>query len=138
MTAIRVRFTKPLIYVFAVSLQLILSDVSLAGDISQRELIQRLDMHDAPLILDVRKPDEFAAGHIPGAVNIPHTEIDKHLDELRGNIHNEIVVYCETGRRAGIAEGILEQAGFTKVLHLEGDMKEWRKRGLPIVSAESL
>jgi phage shock protein E len=138
MTAIRIRFTKPLIFVFAVSLQLIFSDVGLAGDISQRALIQRLDMHEAPLILDVRKPDEFASGHIPGAINIPHTEIDKHLNELRSNINKEVVVYCETGRRAGIAEGILEKAGFTKVLHLDGDMKEWRQRGLPMVSAESL
>ena len=102
-----------------------------AGEITQRQLLQRLDRNEVPLIVDVRRADEFAAGHVPGARNIPHTEIAARLDELRGNIHNEVVVYCESGKRAAIARGILEQAGFTKVLHLEGDMRSWRERGLP-------
>ena len=46
-------------------------------------------------------------------------------------MHQEVVVYCESGRRAAIAQGILERAGFTKVMHLEGDMKSWRERRLP-------
>ena len=102
-----------------------------AADITQQQLLRRLENKTAPLIVDVRRPDEFAAGHIPKAVNIPHTEIAQRLDELRPSLRKEVVVYCESGRRAAIAQGILEQAGFTKVLHLQGDMNAWRKHGLP-------
>jgi len=131
MITIRTIMAKTLILMLALGLQLPLSGIANAGDITQRELMQRLDMNEAPLIIDVRRTDEFAAGHVPGAVNIPHSEIAAHLDELRGNRHKEVVVYCESGRRAAIAQGILEKAGFTKVRHLQGDMQSWRNRGLP-------
>ena len=106
------------------------------NEISQRELLQRLDQNEALVIIDVRRPDEFAAGHVPGATNIPHTEIAARLNELGGDKHKELVVYCESGRRAAIAQGILQQAGFTNVRHLEGDMQSWRKRGLPQVETQ--
>jgi len=102
-----------------------------ADDITQRELVQRLDRNEPPLIVDVRSADEFAGGHVPGARNIPHTEIAARLDELGNDMGKELVVYCESGRRAAIAKGILEEAGFTRVRHLEGDMQSWRNRNLP-------
>ena len=131
MTASRLAIIKRIILLFTALLLLLFSDSSYAGDITQRQLLQRLDMHEAPLIVDVRRPDEFATGHVPGAINIPHIELDKRLDELNGNMNQEVVVYCESGRRAAIAQDILERAGFTKVMHLEGDMKSWRERRLP-------
>jgi len=111
--------------------QLPLAVAARADDITQRELLQRLDQNEPPLIVDVRSADEFAAGHVPGARNIPHTEIAARLDELGGDMGKELVVYCESGRRAAIAKGILEKAGFTRVRHLEGDMRSWRNRNLP-------
>jgi len=133
MTASRLAIIKRIILVSAALLLLLFSDAGYAKDISQRQLLQRLDMHEAPLIVDVRRPDEFASGHVPSAINIPHTELGKRLDELNGNKNQEVVVYCESGRRAAIAQGILEQAGFTDVMHLDGDMKSWRERHLPTV-----
>jgi rhodanese-related sulfurtransferase len=131
MTTIRTIMTKTIILVLALGIQLPLSATANAGDITQRELMQRLDMNEAPLIIDVRRNDEFATGHVPGAINIPHSEIASHLDELRDNQHNEVVVYCESGRRAAVAQSVLEKAGFTRVRHLQGDMQSWRNRGLP-------
>lgn len=130
MNAIRIA-VKSFIVACATLLSLSHSGLSAAADITQQQLLQRLESKAAPLIVDVRRPDEFAGGHVPQAVNIPHTEIAQRLDELRPSLNNELVVYCESGRRAAIAQGILEQAGFTKVLHLKGDMKAWRKHGLP-------
>ena len=129
--ALRTILIKTFIILSALVLQMPMSGFANASDISQRELMQRLDMNEVPVIIDVRKPDEFATGHVPGARNIPHGDMDARLDELRGNEHEEVVVYCESGRRAAIAQKILEQSGFTKVRHLEGDMKSWRKIGLP-------
>ena len=131
MTASRLAIIKRIILLFAAMLLLLFSDSLYAGDITQRQLLQRLDMHEAPLIVDVRRPDEFATGHVPGARNIPHSEMAARWHELDDHRHQEVVVYCESGRRAAIAQGILEQAGFTKVRHLEGDMQSWRKRNLP-------
>jgi len=131
MATMRSLMTKTFIPMLALALLLPLGNVATAGEITQRELMQQLDRNDPPMIVDVRRPDEFAAGHVPGARNIPHNEIAARLHELGGKQHEEVVVYCESGRRAAIAQGILEQAGFTQVRHLEGDMQSWRKRNLP-------
>jgi len=111
--------------------QLLLVSTARSEEISQRELMQRLDMNAPPFIFDVRRGDEFASGHVPGAVNIPHNEIVARLDELSIHRDKEIVIYCESGKRAAIAQGILEKAGFTRIRHLQGDMRAWRERGLP-------
>jgi len=108
-----------------------LAKAATAGEITQRELMQQLDRNAPPVIVDVRRPDEFATGHVPGARNIPHSEMAARLHELDDHQHQEVVVYCESGRRAAIAQSILEQAGFTRVRHLQGDMQSWRKRNLP-------
>jgi len=85
------------------------------------------------LILDVRTPEEYAGGHVPGAVNVPHTEVAARLDEIGAEVEGDpsrpVVVYCERGGRAAKAEAELLEAGFTQVLHLEGDMSDWRAAG---------
>lgn len=99
--------------------------------ISNEQLMSRIEQGTAPLILDVRSPREFARGHVPGAINIPHTALAKRLDELTGHKGQDIAVYCEAGVRAAVAEDILENAGFENVLHLDGDMRAWRSKRLP-------
>lgn len=81
------------------------------------------------LVLDVRSREEFASGHVPGATNIPHGELADRLGELGSVKDRALVVYCESGRRAGMAQETLLASGFTKLLHLEGDMKAWRAAG---------
>jgi len=82
-----------------------------------------------PLILDVRTRSEFNSGHIPGAVNIPQDELSGRLGELESG--REIVVYCEGGGRSTAAASALRGAGFSTVLHLEGDMRAWRASQFP-------
>lgn len=79
-------------------------------------------------MLDVRRPDEYAAGHVPGAVNIPHDQIADRLAELEASKDKPIVAYCGSGRRAAIALATLHEAGFTKLLHLTGDMPGWEQQ----------
>ena len=78
-------------------------------------------------IIDVRTPEEFAAGHIPGAINIPVGEIGARLAELEASRDKTIVAYCRSGRRAGVALKALHEAGFTKLSHLAGDMPGWEE-----------
>lgn len=104
------------------------------GSLSGAALMARIDAANAPLILDVRTPQEYAAGHIAGAVNIPHTEIEARIAELGDNRDREIVVHCKSGRRASAAEQLLIDAGYTRVLHLEGDLQDWEAQGRPVVT----
>ena len=83
------------------------------------------------LLLDVRKPEEFAAGHVPGAINIPHDQLASRLSELPRR-DKPVVVYCRSGRRAALAEDVLRQAGYTDVQHLKGDMLGWEAEGRPV------
>ena len=86
----------------------------------------------APLILDVRTPEEFAGGHVPGARNISIDELAQRVGEIADHREQEVVVYCERGTRAAKASEMLADAGFVFVRHLEGDMSAWRAAGRPI------
>jgi rhodanese-related sulfurtransferase len=83
------------------------------------------------LILDVRTQAEFSSGHVPGAVNIPHDELAMRLSDLDSETDRPVVVYCRSGKRAGLASTVLLEAGYTNVLHLDGDMNAWKASGLP-------
>ena len=109
-------------------------DSSIAGNkqIPATELIEQIKLDKAPIILDVRTAEEYLQGHIPGAINIEYRELPSRIDEINSFNNNKIVVYCERGVRANIAEETLKKAGFTEVLHLEGDMSGWRERGFEI------
>jgi phage shock protein E len=85
-----------------------------------------------PLVLDVRTPREFEGGHVQGAVNIPHTQLQLRLAEVQSAAGEGVVVYCEVGTRAQYALSLLRQAGYENVQHLAGDMAGWRRSGLPI------
>ncbi len=103
-----------------------------APPISPGELMQRMAEQDNILILDVRTPDEYTHSHLPGAMNIPHTEIEARLSELPDDRSSEIVVHCKTGRRAGIARETLRNEGYTNVRDLSGHFAEWSALDLPL------
>jgi rhodanese-related sulfurtransferase len=105
-----------------------------SDDVSSSELLGRLENGDAPLVLDVRSPGEFAAGHVPGAMNISHDALAERLAELGDRPDAEVVVYCERGPRAAKAAALLAGAGFSAVRRLTGDMAGWRAAGLPVAT----
>ena len=126
---------KGLIILSVLGLTLIIGQVGLSssvGTISPQHLVARLNTPQAPLILDVRSQAEYAVGHVPGAINIPYRDVPSRLTELTAFKTREIIVYCEVGVRAGIAELALEQAGFEHIRHLEGHMQRWRQEDLPL------
>ena len=100
--------------------------------ITAEELTERIQNAQAPLILDVRKEKEYAEGHIPGALNIPHDQLADRLSEIDAAKTDEIVVHCRSGHRAGIAEKVLIEAGYSNVRDLDGHMNGWRSGGYPI------
>ena len=97
---------------------------------------QRLEAADADLlVLDVRNAAEFAEGHIPGAVNIPHDAIAARIAELGPADGRDIVVYCRSGRRSELALAVLKEAGFSRLFHLEGDYLRWSEENRPLIRA---
>ncbi len=105
-------------------------------NISQTNLLRQLETKQAPLIIDVRSPSEYAAGHIPGAINIEFRQLQKRIDEIIQFRNSTIVVYCETGLRVQVVEIALLQAGFKSILHLEGHMSAWRSNSLPLAKPD--
>ncbi|MBC8026924.1 MAG: rhodanese-like domain-containing protein [Steroidobacteraceae bacterium] len=103
--------------------------------ISQAELLAKLDQKQpGVVVLDVRTATEFAAGHVPGARNVSHDELPTRLEELAALRDTPVVLYCRSGRRTQLAEDVLRKAGFTKLLHLEGDWLAWEAAKRPVES----
>ena len=97
--------------------------------IDQATLTKRIAGKDASLlILDVRSPEEYAAGHVPGAINVPYTYLPASISTLPDASSKDIVIYCETGVRSERAASRLREHGFQRLLHLQGDMKAWRQQ----------
>ena len=99
--------------------------------ISVPQLAERIEGGSPPLILDVRSPGEYARGHIPGAVNIPHNELAARLVELPVEKSAEVIVYCHSGPRAWQAEKMLGERGYSSVQDLSGHWQAWQAAGLP-------
>lgn len=83
------------------------------------------------LILDVRSPDEFRGGHVPGSKNIPHEQVGAHAEELRK--YKRIYVHCQAGGRAGKASDALAKLGLTNLVCVSSSgMGDWIAAGLPV------
>ncbi|MDE3250892.1 MAG: FAD-dependent oxidoreductase, partial [Bacteroidota bacterium] len=81
-------------------------------------------IQEGDVLVDVRRTDEFEAGHIHGAINIPVDELRERMGELDPN--QTIYIYCEAGLRGYLAQRILRQHGFNNVLNLSGGYQLWR------------
>ena len=94
-----------------------------------KELLERIDAHDEPLVVDARTSIEYKHGHVPGAVSAPLGKIlvrRVHLPKER------MVVTCHGGERAWIARKILAHRGYRETEPLTGHMRNWKKAGLPM------
>jgi len=73
------------------------------------------------LLIDVRSPEEFATGHLEGAINLPHASIAQEIQGYVGDAkETKIVLYCRSGHRSGLAEQSLRELGFTRVRDIGG------------------
>lgn len=91
-------------------------------------LINREDAH----VIDVREADEFAAGHLPDAKNVPLSKLADRLDELAAWKDKPLIVCCATGMRSGKACGQLKKAGFARLHELTGGVDAWVGAGYPV------
>lgn len=83
-------------------------------------------------IVDVRSNEEYTNGHVPGAVNIPYDAIQAHAGLLPADTDAPLVLYCRSGRRAGLAAAELNKMGYGNLFVMQGDMPAWREKGFNI------
>lgn len=98
--------------------------------ISPQELAAQLSEGEIT-VLDVRGVDEYAAGHVDGAVNIIGGELRSRLAELP-NGGSPVAVMCRSGYRSTVAGSVLQQEGWTNVMNVTGGFQAWNKAGLPV------
>ena len=95
--------------------------------------LSALLLEDASVrLLDVRSPGEFENAHIGGAYNVPLDLLGEHAKDVRSTT-GPVVLICQSGQRASRAEQLLRSAGLANVHVLDGGMKEWAGRGLPVI-----
>ena len=88
--------------------------------ISMDEAVKMMRDEKDYIILDVRRPDEFAEGHIPGAINVPNEEIGTAEIAKLPNKSQLILVYCRSGRRSKEASEKLVKLGYTNIVEFGG------------------
>jgi rhodanese-related sulfurtransferase len=94
----------------------------------------RLINREKGVLLDVCEPDEFAAGHVAGARNVPLGSLEKSKD-LPTNKALPVIVVCQTGARANRAVAVLRKQGYERAVVLSGGIAAWREASLPVEKA---
>lgn len=89
---------------------------------------------EKPLVLDVRTPKEFYAGHIEGARLIPVQQLERRVKEIAKYRSSKVLLYCRSGNRSTVAAQILARHGFTDLYNLRPGMRGWQAAGLPVTA----
>ncbi|MCB0843351.1 MAG: rhodanese-like domain-containing protein [Bacteroidetes bacterium] len=95
-------------------------------DISVKELKEKIDSGQAPVMIDVRNPFEWDQQHLEGVKKITLGTIPVYLNDLKEYKDQEIVMICRSGGRSGQATAFLKQQGFSNVRNLAGGMLAWK------------
>jgi len=108
--------------------------VSQGRQLSPKEVFERIQRPNPPVLLDVREEAEFHGelGHIPGARLIPLGELPERAKELSVLKEREIIAICRVGQRSTTAAAILTGLGFERVWNMKGGMLDWNEAHLPV------
>ncbi len=111
-----------------------LAELNQVRQLSPDKVHVRLKTDPAPLLLDVREPEEYTGelGHIPGSQLIPLKELSQRVGELNAYRDTPIIVVCRAGVRSTTAAAMLTGMGFSQVLNLKGGMLDWNDEGFAV------
>lgn len=102
-----------------------------ANDVNPAAATLLINREDAQVI-DVREADEFAAGHLPEAKNVPLAKLADRISEIERLKDKPVIVCCASGMRSGKACGELRKLGFAKIHNLSGGIDAWVGAGYPV------
>ena len=101
-------------------------------EISIDEVQAKLQGGEKFLLVDVREESEYAKDHLPGAIHLGKGIIERDIEERVPDPNTAMVLYCGGGFRSALAADNLQKMGFRNVLSMEGGIRGWREKGLPL------
>ncbi len=101
-------------------------------EISSLEAQERHQSEGAPLFVDVREPDEWEEGHIPGAIYVSRGRLESRIEGLVPDKARPLVVYCSAGSRSAFAAKALGEIGYEDVVSLAGGFTDWKRNGFDV------
>ena len=96
------------------------------------EVKARLDRGENFVLVDVREDNEWAKDHLPRAVHLGKGIIERDVEEKYPDMATPLVLYCGGGFRSAMAADNLQKMGYTNVISMDGGIREWREKGLPL------
>jgi rhodanese-related sulfurtransferase len=101
-------------------------------EISVDQVQVKLQGGEKFILVDVREESEYAKDHLPGAIHLGKGIIERDIEERVPDPHTPMVLYCGGGFRSALAADNLQKMGFGNVLSMDGGIREWREKGLPL------
>ncbi len=92
----------------------------------------RLDRGEKFHLVDVREESEFAKDHLPGAIHLGKGVIERDVEKALPDTGAEIILYCGGGFRSALAADNLQKMGYTRVISMDGGIRDWRAKGYPL------
>jgi rhodanese-related sulfurtransferase len=111
--------------------QIVMEALQTVPEVAPADLQSRLSGGEQIVVIDVREPDEFARGKVPGAYTIPRGVLEMQVDG-RLPLDATVVLYCGGGARSALACKSLADMGYDKVENLQGGWTAWVNSGLPV------
>ncbi|HEX6702809.1 MAG TPA: ThiF family adenylyltransferase, partial [Gaiellaceae bacterium] len=109
-------------------LQRVRSEIDEVDTSQAREL---LEGPEAPVLVDVRRRDEWDEGFIPGAIHVPRGSLESRIERAAPDRDRPVLVYCSVGERSAFAAKTLGELGYTDVASISGGFTEWKRNGFP-------
>ena len=101
-------------------------------EISTIEAHERLESSEPPLFVDVREPDEWEEGHIPGAIHVTRGRLESRIEGLVPDKSRPVAVYCSVGSRSAFAAKALGEMGYEDVVNVAGGFTDWKRNGFEV------
>jgi molybdopterin/thiamine biosynthesis adenylyltransferase/rhodanese-related sulfurtransferase len=116
-------------------LQQVKAEIDEVDAATTRELIES---PDPPLLVDVRENEEWAEGHLPGAVHVPRGNLESRIEQVVPHRSRQLILYCAAGARSAFAAKTLEELGYENVSSLSGGFTDWKRNGYPVQLPQTL
>jgi rhodanese-related sulfurtransferase len=101
--------------------------------VSAEDVKAAIDKKEKAVFLDVRDPNEFAAGHLPGAINVSRGTLEFNIWGKIPDQNAKIYVYCKTAGRSALATKTLNDLGYKNAVLMDAQFEDWIKKGYPVV-----
>jgi rhodanese-related sulfurtransferase len=100
--------------------------------VSAADVKAAIDKKEKAVLLDVRDPNEYSAGHLPGAINVSRGTLEFNIWDKASDKNAKIYVYCRTAGRSALATKTLKELGYKNAVLMDANFEDWIKAGYPV------